>query len=127
MVFYILKFCRNAWESTKDCICFLQLDQESCIILEKFIMKMLLTAFKSVVAAVTFNKFKYRCKHLNIVSSSVKHPHLPTEIMLFCYQLFSLFIFTFVKCLYIIIFMFLNCGGRLFIYFLIQDTKVASK
>lgn len=63
-----LKFSRNTWKSRKDCICFLQLYQEPCVILGKFIMKMLLMTFKSVVAAVTFNKFKYRCKHLNIVS-----------------------------------------------------------
>lgn len=80
---------------------FLQLYQGPCIILEKSTMKTLLMAFKYVAVAVTFNKFKNRCIHCHLVSM---HPsNLPTEIILFCYQLFSfyLFIFTLIKCRYI--------------------------
>lgn len=88
---------------------------------------MLLMAFKSVVVVVTFNKLKYRCKHLNIMSSCVNVPKNFPEIMLFCYQLFynCLFIFTFVKFSYIML-MILNSLGRQFMYFLFQDTKGAS-
>lgn len=50
-------------------------------------------AFKYIAAAAIFNEFKYRRKHLNTLSSCVNAPkHLPTKI-LFCYQLFSFYLF----------------------------------
>lgn len=65
-------------------------------------------AFKSVVA-ITFNKFKYRYKQLNILSPCINTPkNLPTEI--FYYQLFSFHL------LYIML-MILNCVGSYFILF----------
>lgn len=116
MVFYFyVKFSSNAWESTEDYIWFFAALRRVINHFEKVHNENAAYGIKSVVVAVTFNKSKYRCKHLNTMLACINVPKNLSEIMLFCYQLFSncLFIFTFVKVSYIML-MILNCLGRQF-------------